>query len=131
LIRVKAAQHQILYSQIWPGLDADQPTHTLCQRCGGGGWRPVSFAAGHAVDGRASRRKFVLGIVFLGVSRWPPQIVIRYPAMSTTPLRYAAVKKRRPIQWYHWIPLGVLMLIALWVVISAALHWHDPKFWDL
>jgi len=32
------------------------------------------------VDGPASRRKFVLGIVFLGASRWPPQIVIRYAA---------------------------------------------------
>jgi hypothetical protein len=32
------------------------------------------------VDGPASRRKFVFGIVFLGASRWPPQIVIRYAA---------------------------------------------------
>jgi hypothetical protein len=34
------------------------------------------------VDGPASRRKFVFGIVFLGASRWPPQIVIRYMARS-------------------------------------------------
>ena len=33
------------------------------------------------MDGPASRRKFVFGIVFLGALRWPPQIVIRYPAM--------------------------------------------------
>jgi hypothetical protein len=33
------------------------------------------------VDGPASRRTFVFGIVFFGASRWPPQIVIRYPAM--------------------------------------------------
>jgi hypothetical protein len=32
------------------------------------------------VDGPASRRKFFFGIVFLGASRWPPQIVIRYVA---------------------------------------------------
>jgi hypothetical protein len=32
------------------------------------------------VDGPASRRKFVFGIVFLGASCWPPQIVIRYAA---------------------------------------------------
>ena len=30
------------------------------------------------MDGPASRRKFVLGIVSLGASRWPPQNVIRY-----------------------------------------------------
>jgi hypothetical protein len=35
-----------------------------------------------AVDGPASRRKFVFGIVFLGASRWPPQIVIRYATRS-------------------------------------------------
>ena len=34
------------------------------------------------MDGPASRRKFVFGIVFLGASRWPPQIVIRYTAMA-------------------------------------------------
>ena len=33
----------------------------------------------YAVDGPASRRKFVFGTVSLGASRWPPQIVIRYP----------------------------------------------------
>ena len=32
----------------------------------------------YAVDGPASRRAFDLDIVFLGASRWPPQIVIRY-----------------------------------------------------
>ena len=32
------------------------------------------------MDGPASRRTFVLGIVSLGASRWPPQIVIRYAA---------------------------------------------------
>ncbi len=34
----------------------------------------------YAVDGPASRRKFVLGIVFLGASRCPPKSVIRYLA---------------------------------------------------
>ena len=34
------------------------------------------------MDGPASRRKFVIGIVFLGASRWPPQIVIRYCSSS-------------------------------------------------
>jgi hypothetical protein len=35
------------------------------------------------VDGPASRWKFVSGTVFLGASRWPPQIVIRYMASMT------------------------------------------------
>jgi hypothetical protein len=39
------------------------------------------------VDGPASRRKFVFGIVSLGASRWPPQIVIRYPPMGAVDLR--------------------------------------------
>ena len=28
----------------WRGLDTDRPTHTICQRCGGGGRRPICFA---------------------------------------------------------------------------------------
>jgi hypothetical protein len=40
------------------------------------------------VDGPASRRKFVFGIVSPGASRWPPQIVIRYFASAP------AMKKR-------------------------------------
>ena len=38
----------------------------------------------YAVDGPASRRKFVFGIVSLGASRWPSQIVIRYVAEDTS-----------------------------------------------
>jgi hypothetical protein len=36
------------------------------------------------VDGSASRRKFVFGIVSHGASRWPPQIVIRSSAAGTS-----------------------------------------------
>ena len=34
------------------------------------------------MDGPASRWKFVFGTMFLGASRWPPQIVIRYPTTA-------------------------------------------------
>jgi hypothetical protein len=38
-----------------------------------------------AVDGPASRRKFVFGILFVGASRWPPQIVIRDASVEALP----------------------------------------------
>ncbi len=45
------------------------------------------------MDGPASRRKFVFGIVFLGASRWPPQIVIRYAAIAMTIEKFIATTK--------------------------------------
>ena len=46
---------------------------------------PFDCLVSNAVDGPASRRKLVFGIVSLGASRWPPQIVIRYPSGATRP----------------------------------------------
>jgi hypothetical protein len=45
----------------------------------------------YAVDGPASRRKFVFGIVYLGASRWPPQIVIRYVSEGTLDWLFAVL----------------------------------------
>ena len=53
--------------------------HALCRGRRIAAVRPAREPA-NAVDGPASRRKFVFGIMFLGASRWPPQIVIRYAA---------------------------------------------------
>ena len=41
-------------------------------------------------------RKFVIGIVSLGASRWPPQIVIRY-APTSAPMQ-TDLKTRKPVQ---------------------------------
>ena len=45
-----------------------------------GGRTPPAGEPAAAVDGPASRGKFVFGTMVLGASRWPPQIVIRYAA---------------------------------------------------
>jgi hypothetical protein len=81
----------------------------------------VSFAAGHQLDGPASRRKFVFGIVLLGASRWPPQIVIRYPAMAS-PIHQMDViryyRDKRP--WDE-----VRILAPSWEDVEAAIRRMD------
>ena len=69
------------------------------------------------MDGPASRRKFVLVIVFLGASRWPPQIVIRYPALAmprNSDQILADIDAFRPSNG-NWLPLDAL-IAELWSV---------------
>ena len=62
------------------------------------------------MDGPASRPKFVLGIVFPGASRWPPQIVIRYACMiATGELQLGPLRLRAPTSW-KFTPLGGMIL---------------------
>ena len=61
------------------------------------------------MDGPASRRKCVLSIVFLGASRWPPQIVIRYPAMPMTADEMIAALKFCRVRRYFCGPFAAGM----------------------
>ncbi len=64
------------------------------------------------MDDPASRPKFVLGIVFLGASRWPPQIVIRYPPMTLAE------------ELSHPTWLSELLATAPWIVLVLFLWFY-------
>ncbi len=69
------------------------------------------------MDGPASRRKFAFGIVSLGASRWPPQIVIRYVAAAT---RHSMVKYQVNIASVG--PRTVPLVRAVRVIGSSSLR---------
>ena len=89
------------------------------------------------MDGPASRRKVVLGIVSLGASRWPPQIVIRYPATAmanrsylyacdTIPTRDADKSHRHMTgisEWNYDIPAAYKLLASGGPQICASSIW--------
>jgi hypothetical protein len=64
--------------------------------------------------------------VFLGASRWPPQIVIRYPAMS-----FRQPKSNRAAEdhaWREWLRANEPALKRAGLppsVMMSAAHWYD------
>jgi hypothetical protein len=78
------------------------------------------------VDGPASRRKFVFGIVFLGESRWPPQIVIRYTAMSELIVPPIAATDPNAVEMARVWHSGGKQHVSL-----NAPGWKDPAAWGL
>ncbi len=68
------------------------------------------------MDGPASRRKFVFGIVLFGASRWPPQIVIRYVAEGTTQMAARLTSKT------IGITTGFTVLVMIIIAFPIAVH---------
>jgi hypothetical protein len=46
-------------------------------------------------------------------------------------LNYPSPRRRRPIPWYHWIPLAVLIALLVFLALVFLLHQHDATFWDI
>ena len=73
------------------------------------------------MDGPASRRKFVLGIVSLGASRWPPQIVIRYVGSMSTKFRDLPLWRRAILVVLAPLVFPVSLLAVLLILTPVAI----------
>lgn len=94
------------------------------------------------MDGPASRRKFVFGIVFFGASRWPLQIVIRSPARmfsKNTHFRLSVLASAT-LLWFVWMKSGASAprmdavsreMGALAVQQGAIAAWHAERTYNL
>jgi hypothetical protein len=71
------------------------------------------------VGGPASRQKFVIGIVFFGASRWPPQNIIRSPDMPLTDQQREALLTALLSHGWRWrdgsiyAPHGTMWLLGV------------------